>query len=182
MIDGYDISKVELYSLRRQIGMVLQDTLLFDGAVRENIALGCPDASDEEIIAAAKIAYAHDFIMSLPNGYNTSVGERGSGLSGGQRQRIAIARTVLQNPQLLILDEATSALDYNAEGQVCRNLASAFKEITVFFITHRLSSIRNADVILMMDQGAVVEQGTHKELMALKGYYYCLYQQQEAQM
>jgi ATP-binding cassette subfamily B protein len=182
LIDGYDISKVELYSLRRQIGMVLQDTLLFDGTVRENIALACPDASDEEIIAAAKIAYAHDFIMSLPNGYNTSVGERGSGLSGGQRQRIAIARTVLQNPQLLILDEATSALDYNAEGQVCRNLASAFKERTVFFITHRLSSIRSADVILMMDQGAVVEQGTHKELMALKGYYYCLYQQQEAQM
>ncbi|MBW4595694.1 MAG: peptidase domain-containing ABC transporter [Brasilonema angustatum HA4187-MV1] len=180
LIDGYDISKVELYSLRRQVGMVLQDTLLFDGTVRENIALAYPDASDEEIITAAKIAYAHDFIMSLPNGYNTSVGERGSGLSGGQRQRIAIARTVLQNPQLLILDEATSALDYNAEAQVCRNLASAFKDITVFFITHRLSSIRNADVILMMDQGAVVEQGTHAELMSLKGYYYCLYQQQEA--
>ncbi|MEH1806996.1 MAG: peptidase domain-containing ABC transporter [Nostoc sp.] len=182
LIDGYDISKVELYSLRRQIGMVLQDTLLFDGTIRENIALGYPDASDEEIINAAKVAYAHDFIMSLPSGYNTRVGERGSGLSGGQRQRVAIARTVLQNPQLLILDEATSALDYNAEAQVCRNLASAFRDKTVFFITHRLSTIRNADVILMMDRGAVVEQGTHEELMALKGYYYCLYQQQEAKV
>jgi ATP-binding cassette, subfamily B, bacterial HlyB/CyaB len=179
VIDGYDISKVELYSLRRQIGVVLQDTLLFDGTIRENIALGYPDASDEEIIAAAKVAYAHDFIMSLPNGYNTQVGERGSGLSGGQRQRVAIARTVLQNPQLLILDEATSALDYNAEAQVCRNLAEAFKGKTVFFITHRLTTIRNADVILMMDKGAIVEQGTHEQLMSLKGYYYCLYQQQD---
>ena len=178
LIDGYDISKVELYSLRRQIGMVLQDTLLFDGTVRENIALGYPDASDEEIITAAKVAFAHDFIMSLPSGYNTRVGERGSGLSGGQRQRVAIARTVLQNPQCLILDEANSALAYNAEAQVCGNLAKAFQDKTVFFITHRLSTIRNADVILMMDQGAVVEQGTHEKLMALKGYYYCLYQQQ----
>ncbi|MBD2773152.1 peptidase domain-containing ABC transporter [Iningainema tapete] len=182
LIDGYDISKVDLYSLRRQIGVVLQDTLLFDGTVRENIALACPDASDEEIIAAAKVAFAHDFIMSLPNGYNTPVGERGAGLSGGQRQRIAIARTVLQNPQLLILDEATSALDYNAEAQVCRNLAEAFKGKTVFFITHRLSTIRHADTILMMDSGTVVEEGTHTELMSLKGYYYCLYQQQQTQI
>jgi ATP-binding cassette, subfamily B, bacterial HlyB/CyaB len=181
-IDGYDISKVELYSLRRQIGVVLQDTLLFDGTVRENIALACPDASDEEIIAAAKVAFAHDFIMNLPNGYNTQVGERGSGLSGGQRQRIAIARTVLQNPQILILDEATSALDYNAEAEVCRNLATAFQGKTVFFITHRLSTIRSADIILTMDSGVVVEQGTHEELMSRKGYYYCLSQQQEAQM
>lgn len=181
MIDGYDISKVELYSLRRQIGMVLQDTLLFDGTVQENIALTNPDASDEEIIAAAKVAFAHDFIMNLPNGYNTRVGERGSALSGGQRQRIAIARTVLQSPQLLVLDEATSALDYNSERQVCLNLAEAFRDRTVFFITHRLSTIRNADVILMMDQGSIVERGTHAELMAQKGRYYCLYQQQEAQ-
>jgi ATP-binding cassette subfamily B protein len=162
--------------------MVLQDTLLFDGTVQENIALTNPDASDEEIIEAAKVAFAHDFIMALPNGYNTRVGERGSSLSGGQRQRIAIARTVLQNPQLLILDEATSALDYNAERQVCLNLASTFRDRTVFFITHRLTTIRNASLILMMDQGAVVEQGTHDELMALRGRYYCLYQQQEAQL
>ncbi|WP_026733353.1 peptidase domain-containing ABC transporter [Fischerella sp. PCC 9605] len=182
LIDGFDISKVELYSLRRQIGVVLQDTLLFDGTVRENIAIACPDASDEEIINAAKVAYAHDFIMDLPNGYNTQVGERGSGLSGGQRQRIAIARIVLQNPQLLILDEATSALDYNAEAQVCRNLAEAFQGKTVFFITHRLVTIHKADTILLMDSGSVVEQGTHEELIALKGYYYCLYRQQEAQI
>ncbi|RUT08283.1 hypothetical protein DSM106972_014510 [Dulcicalothrix desertica PCC 7102] len=182
LIDGYDISKVELYSLRRQIGVVLQDTLLFEGTVRENIALACPDAGDEEIIAAAKVAFAHDFIMNLPNGYNTQVGERGSALSGGQRQRIAIARTVLQNPQILILDEATSALDYNAEAQVCRNLAKAFQGKTVFFITHRLSTIRNADTILVMNSGAVVEQGTHEKLMSHQGYYYCLYKQQDSQI
>ncbi len=181
-IDGYDISKVELYSLRRQIGMVLQDTLLFNGTVQENIALTNPDASSEQVIQAAKIAAAHDFIMSLPNGYNTMVGERGSALSGGQRQRIAIARTVLQNPKLLILDEATSALDYSSERQVCQNLAEAFQGRTVFFITHRLATVKNADVILVMDRGCVVEKGTHKELMVLKGRYYCLYQQQESQL
>ncbi len=182
LIDGYDISKVELYSLRRQIGMVLQDSLLFDGTVMENISLTNPDATTEEIVEAAKIAAAHDFIMSLPNGYNTRVGERGSTLSGGQRQRIAIARTVLQNPNLLILDEATSALDYQSERQVCLNLAEAFDNTTVFFITHRLTTVRNADVIILLDQGAVVEQGTHDELMALRGRYYCLYQQQDSQM
>jgi ATP-binding cassette, subfamily B, bacterial HlyB/CyaB len=181
-IDGYDISKVELYSLRRQIGVVLQDTLLFEGTIRDNIALAYPDASDDEIIAAAKVAFAHDFIMNLPNGYNTQVGERGSSLSGGQRQRVAIARTVLQNPQMLILDEATSALDYNAEAQVCRNLAEAFQGKTVFFITHRLTTIRNADMILMMDAGAIVEQGTHDDLMSRQGYYYCLYKQQDSQI
>jgi ATP-binding cassette, subfamily B, bacterial HlyB/CyaB len=178
-IDNYDISKVELYSLRRQIGMVLQDTLLFDGTVRENIALTLPDATAEEIIEAAKIACAHDFIMSLPQGYNSRVGQRGSGLSGGQRQRIAIARTILQNPPLLILDEATSALDYATERQVCLNLAAALQEKTVLFITHRLETIQNADIILMMSQGRVAEQGTHKELIALKGLYFCLYQQQK---
>lgn len=182
LIDGYDINKVELYSLRQQIGIVPQDTLLFEGSVQENIALNFPDATPEEIIEAAKIAVAHEFIMELPNGYNSRVGERGSALSGGQRQRVAIARTILQNPRLLILDEATSALDYESERQVCLNLAEAFKGRTVFFITHRLSTIRNADVILMLDKGYVVEQGTHKELMSLKGRYYCLYQQQEAQI
>jgi HlyB family type I secretion system ABC transporter len=181
LIDGYDINKVELYSLRRQVGVVLQDTLLFNGTIQENIALTNPEATSEQIIEAAKIAAAHEFIMDLPSGYNTKVGERGSALSGGQRQRIAIARTVLQNPQLLILDEATSALDYDSERQVCVNLASAFEGRTVFFITHRLSTIRSADVIVMMDKGLVVEQGTHNDLMALKGRYYCLYQQQEFQ-
>lgn len=181
LIDGYDISKVELYSLRRQVGIVPQDTLLFEGTLQDNIALNCPDASAEAIITAARIAAAHDFIMSLPNGYNTRVGERGASLSGGQRQRIAIARTILQNPRLLILDEATSALDYDSERQVCLNLAEAFQGRTVFFITHRLTTIRNADIILMMDRGCVVEQGTHEELMALQGRYYCLYMQQDAQ-
>ncbi|MFP4101185.1 peptidase domain-containing ABC transporter [Coleofasciculus sp.] len=182
LIDNYDISKVELYSLRRQVGIVPQDSLLFDGTVQDNIALTNPDASAEEIIEAAKVAAAHEFIMGLSSGYNTRVGERGSSLSGGQRQRIAIARTVLQNPRLLILDEATSALDYDTERQVCLNLIEAFKGRTVFFITHRLSTIRNSDVILMMDKGSVVEQGTHDELMALQGRYYCLYQQQDAQL
>jgi HlyB family type I secretion system ABC transporter len=182
VIDGYDISKVELYSLRQQVGIVPQDTLLFDGTVQENIALTCPNASSDEIIAAAKAAAAHEFIMGLPNGYNTRVGERGSSLSGGQRQRVAIARTVLQNPNLLILDEATSALDYDSERQVCLNLAEVFQDRTVFFITHRLSTIKNADVILLMDKGSAVEMGTHEELMALKGRYFCLYQQQESEM
>ncbi|MEP6520248.1 peptidase domain-containing ABC transporter [Microcoleus vaginatus DQ-U2] len=179
-IDGYDISKVELYSLRSQLGVVLQDTLLFNSTVQENIALSNPDASTDEIVRAAKLAVAHDFIMGLPAGYNTVVGERGASLSGGQRQRLAIARTILQNPKLLILDEATSALDYHSERQVCNNLAEAFAGRTVFFITHRLTTIQNADVIIMMDQGSVVERGTHKELMALKGRYYCLFQQQES--
>ena len=180
-IDGYDINKVELYSLRRQIGVVLQDTLLFNGTVQDNIALTNPDATTDEIIRAAKIAVAHDFIMNLPSGYNTMVGERGASLSGGQRQRIAIARTVMQNPKLLILDEATSALDYSSERQVGENLAEAFTDTTLFFITHRLTTVKNANTIIMMDQGSVVEQGTHDELMAAKGRYFCLYQQQESQ-
>ncbi len=182
LVDDYDIAKVELYSLRQQIGIVPQDTLLFEGSVQENIALNYPDATTDQIIQAAKIAYAHEFIMELPNGYNSPVGERGSSLSGGQRQRIAIARTILQNPRLLILDEATSALDYESERQVCMNIATALADRTVFFITHRLTTIRNADTILMMDRGVVAEQGTHDELMAIKGRYYCLYQQQDSQL
>lgn len=179
LIDGYDIGKVELYSLRRQVGIVPQEPLLFEGTIQENIALTNPNASAEEIIRAAEVAVAHDFIMQLPNGYNTRVGERGASLSGGQRQRIAIARTILQNPNLLILDEATSALDYDSERRVCLNLSEAFRGRSVFFITHRLSTIRNADVILMMDKGSPVEIGTHDELMALRGRYYCLYNQQQ---
>jgi HlyB family type I secretion system ABC transporter len=182
LVDDYDIAKVELYSLRQQIGIVPQDTLLFEGSVQENIALNYPDATTDQIIQAAKIAHAHDFIMELPNGYNSPVGERGAGLSGGQRQRVAIARTILQNPRLLILDEATSALDYESENRVCTNIAKAFQGKTVFFITHRLTTIRNADIILMMDRGVVAELGTHAELMALKGRYFCLYQQQESQL
>jgi ATP-binding cassette subfamily B protein len=179
LIDGYDINRVELYSLRRQIGVVPQESLLFDGTVMQNIALTNPDASTEEIIHAAEVAAAHEFIMNLPNGYNTRVGERGASLSGGQRQRIAIARSVLQNPRMLVLDEATSALDYNTEAQVCHNLIHSFKDRTVFFITHRLGTIQSADLIIVMDMGSIVEMGKHEQLMAAKGRYYYLYQQQQ---
>lgn len=182
LIDGYDISKVELYSLRRQIGVVPQDPLLFDGTVQENIALTNPDATTEEIIEAARIAVAHEFIMNLPNGYNTRVGEKGSNLSGGQRQRIAIARSILQKPKLLVLDEATSALDYPTERQICLNLARAFQGTTVFFITHRLNTVSNADSIVVMDGGRVIEQGSHQELINAKGHYFYLYQQQEVNL
>ncbi len=180
LVDGYDINRVELYSLRRQIGVVPQETLLFEGTILDNIALTNPDATTEEIIAAAQIAAAHDFIMTLPNGYNTRVGERGSALSGGQRQRIAIARTILQAPAMMVLDEATSALDFSTEQEVSRNLKESLKGRTVFFITHRLGTIKNADTIVMMDAGSIVERGTHDELMALKGRYCYLYQQQES--
>ena len=182
LIDGYDINKLQLGSVRRQIGIVPQDSLLFDGSVRDNIALTSPDATSEEIMAAARVASAHDFIMELPEGYGSRVGERGGILSGGQRQRIAIARAVLQRPSLLILDEATSALDYLTERQVCLNLKKAFEGSTVFFITHRLSTIRSADTIVMMDKGSLVEKGTHAELLELQGRYFALYSQQEADL
>ena len=180
LIDGYDIDKVELYSLRRQIGIVPQDPLLFSGTVAENIALTRPDAESEEIVRAARLACAHDFIMELPLGYSTPVGERGSSLSGGQRQRLAIARTLLGNPKLLVLDEATSALDYETERRVCDNLVENLHDCTVFFITHRLSTIRRADRVVMLHQGAIVESGTHDALMAERGRYYALYRQQES--
>jgi len=178
LIDGIDISKVELYSLRRQIGIVPQDTVLFDGSIEENITLTQPDASPEEMVEAARIAAAHDFIMALPAGYATQVGERGSNLSGGQRQRIAIARTILQKPRLLIMDEATSALDYQTERMVSDNLMAALRGCTVLFITHRLSSIVRADRIVCMGHGAVLEVGSHDELMRQRGAYYALYRQQ----
>jgi len=178
-IDGFDISKVELYSLRRQIGIVPQDSLLFEGSVEDNISLSLKDASSDEIIKAAKVACAHDFIMTLPVGYASKVGERGTNLSGGQRQRIAIARTVLQKPKLLIMDEATSALDYETERKVSLNLMEFFRGTTVFFITHRLSSVTHADRIIMMHNGKIDEQGTHEDLIALKGRYYALFNQQK---
>ena len=178
LIDGLDINKVELYSLRRQIGVVPQDSLLFDGTIRDNLLLVKPDASTEELIRAARIACAHDFIMAMPKGYSSSVGERGAGLSGGQRQRLALARAVLQNPRLLILDEATSALDARTERQVCLNLFEAFRGRTVFFITHRLSTVRPADLIVLMDQGAIMERGSHSQLMQQRGWYYALHQSQ----
>ena len=177
-IDGYDIDKVELYSLRRQIGIVPQEPILFSGTVMENIALTQSEASNDEIIKASKLAEAHDFIMNLPNGYSTEVGERGSSLSGGQRQRIAIARTLLNKPNILILDEATSALDYNTEKKLCGNLINNLKNNTVFFITHRLATIKNSDQIIVMHNGKLDEMGSHKELMANKGRYFALESQQ----
>ena len=179
-IDDYDIDKVELSSLRRQIGIVPQDSLLFEGTVAENIALNDPRASTDSIIEAAKLACAHEFIMSLSQGYATPLAERGSNLSGGQRQRLAIARTILSNPQMLVLDEATSALDYDTERQLCLNLQEWAKNRTVFFITHRLSTIRNSEVIMVMHKGKLSEKGNHKSLMELQGRYATLYRQQEA--
>jgi ATP-binding cassette subfamily B protein len=178
LIDGLDIGKVELYSLRRQIGVVPQESLLFDGTIRDNLLLVKPDATAEEMIRAARIACAHEFIMEMPKGYNSDVGERGAGLSGGQRQRLALARAVLQNPRMLILDEATSALDARTERQVCINLFEAFRGRTVFFITHRLSTVRPADFIVLMDRGAVMEVGSHKQLISQQGWYYALFQSQ----
>jgi len=179
-IDDYDIAKVDIDSLRQQIGIVPQDSMLFDGSVRDNIALNAPDASDEEVIKAAQVACAHAFIMDLPQGYASSVGERGAALSGGQRQRVAIARSILARPRLLILDEATSALDYLTERTVCENLKRELRGDTVFFITHRLATIRNSDVILLMENGLLQEAGTHNELLQKRGLYYALYRQQDA--
>lgn len=179
-LDGHDISKVDLYSLRAQIGVVPQDSLLFDGSIMANLALARPDAGFEEIVQAAQVACAHAFIQTLPAGYSSSVGERGAALSGGQRQRIAIARMVLKRPRLLILDEATSALDVDTERQLTANLMETYRGSTVLFITHRLGALRHADRILVMDQGALVEQGSHDTLMALQGRYATLLAQQEA--
>jgi ATP-binding cassette subfamily B protein len=179
-VDGYDIDKVELYSLRRQIGIVPQEPLLFTGSVAENIALADPDATSDAIVQAARLACAHDFIMELPGGYSANVGERGSNLSGGQRQRLALARTLLLRPRLLVLDEATSALDYDTERRVCDNLLDNLEHCTVFFITHRLSTIRRSDQIVMLHEGAIAESGTHEELMGRRGRYYALYRQQES--
>ena len=179
-VDGYDIDKVELYSLRRQIGIVPQEPLLFTGSVAENIALTDPDATSDAIVEAARLACAHDFIMELPGGYSANVGERGANLSGGQRQRLALARTLLSRPRLLVLDEATSALDYDTERRVCDNLLDNLKHCTVFFITHRLSTIRRADLIVMLHEGAIAEVGSHDELIERRGRYYALYRQQES--
>jgi ATP-binding cassette subfamily B protein len=178
-IDDNDISKVDLYSLRAQIGVVPQDSLLFDGSVLSNIALTRPDAGFEEVVLAAQVACAHDFIQTMPAGYNSSVGERGAGMSGGQRQRMAIARMILRRPRLLVLDEATSALDVDTERRLTANLMELYRDSTVFFITHRLASLKSADLILVMDQGALVEQGNHEDLLELDGRYSTLYHQQE---
>jgi ATP-binding cassette subfamily B protein len=178
-IDGFNLSKVELNSLRRQIGMVFQETLLMEGSVMENIAMSDPDAPSASIIEAAKLAEAHDFIMTLPNGYASPVGEQGRNLSGGQRQRIALARLVMQSPNLLLLDEATSALDAPTEQRVIMNLRQKFHGQSILFATHRLSTVKMADKIFYLEHGILKESGTHDELMEKKGLYYALSLQQE---
>ncbi|NOZ26466.1 MAG: ABC transporter ATP-binding protein [Chloroflexi bacterium] len=174
-IDGYDVRKVTLKSLRRQIGLVLQDTLLFATTIRENIAYGRPDATEEEVIAAAKAAHAHEFIMSFPKGYDTEVGERGITLSGGQRQRIAIARALLVNPRILVLDDSTSSVDTETEYKIQQALTTLMKGRTSFVIAQRLTTVKNADQILVLDHGRIVQRGTHEELLREPGPYREIY-------
>ncbi|MFB6170231.1 MAG: ABC transporter ATP-binding protein, partial [Haloarculaceae archaeon] len=170
-IDGQDVRDVSLPSLRRAIGYVAQDTFLFYGTVKENIRYGAFDATDEEIAAAAKAAEAHDFITELPDGYDTLVGERGVKLSGGQRQRVAIARAVLKDPAILVLDEATSDVDTETELLIQRSLDRLTEGRTTFTIAHRLSTVKDADTILVLEDGAVVERGTHEDLIDRDGLY-----------
>ncbi len=177
-IDGHDVRDVTLASLRRQIGIVLQDTFLFADTVMNNIRFGRLDATDEEVIAAAKLAFAHDFIERLSDGYQTVLGERGGGLSQGQRQLIAIARAALAQPRILILDEATSSVDTRTERLIQQAFDTLLEGRTSFVIAHRLSTIRNADQVLMLKAGEIVERGTHNELLARKGAYYHLYMSQ----
>ena len=185
LIDDNDISKVTQDSLRSNIAVVTQDTALLHRSIKDNILYGNPNADDEELFKAAKQAEAYDFILDLEDkdgrkGFDAYVGERGVRLSGGQRQRIAIARVILKNAPLLVLDEATSALDYLTERTVCENLRRELSGDTVFFITHRLATIRSADKIMMMENGLLQEIGTHQQLLARKGLYYALYRQQDA--
>lgn len=174
-VDGTDIRDISLKSLRRNIGVVQQDVYLFVGTVKDNIRYGKPDATDEEIVAAAKNANAHEFIMSLPDGYDTYIGQRGVKLSGGQKQRLSIARVFLKNPPILIFDEATSALDNESEKVVQESLEKLAKNRTTFVIAHRLSTIRNAERIIVLTENGIEEQGTHEELIKLGGVYKGLY-------
>jgi ATP-binding cassette subfamily B protein len=171
LVDGVDVREMDLVSLRRQIGIVLQTSLLFSDTIKANIAYGRPDATMDEILAAAKAAQAHEFIEGLTNGYETIVGERGVTLSGGQRQRVAIARALLMNPRILILDDSTSSVDTQTEKLIQAALDALMEGRTTFVIAHRLSTVRRADIILVMDKGQIVERGTHHELLARGGLY-----------
>ncbi|MBC7222887.1 MAG: ABC transporter ATP-binding protein, partial [Anaerolineae bacterium] len=178
LVDGYDVRDVRLASLRSQMGMVPQDSFLFSGTIADNIRYGRLDATDEEVEAAARLVNAHDFIMSLPKGYQTEVTERGSNLSLGQRQLISFARAILADPRILILDEATSSVDTRTEMLIQRALERLLENRTAFIVAHRLSTIRNADQVLVVEGGRIVERGTHRELLARRGRYYELYQKQ----
>jgi ABC-type multidrug transport system fused ATPase/permease subunit len=170
-IDGQNLKEFDLTSLRNQVGIVTQEAILFNDTIFNNIAFGCPTATKEQVMQAAKIANAHDFIMQTEHGYETNIGDRGTKLSGGQKQRLNIARTILMNPTILILDEATSALDSESEKLVQEALYKLMENRTSLVIAHRLSTVRNADTIIVLDKGKIMEQGNHEELLALNGYY-----------
>lgn len=179
-IDGYDVRSITLASLRKQMGVMLQDSFIFSGTVKENIRYGKLDATDEEIESAARVVHAHEFIEELPNGYDTEIEERGATLSAGQRQLISFARVLLANPRILILDEATSNIDTRTEEALQAGLAQLLKNRTSFVIAHRLSTIENADLICVIDHGQIVERGSHEQLMEQKGAYYRLVESQYA--
>ncbi|MFZ1396115.1 MAG: ABC transporter ATP-binding protein, partial [Candidatus Promineifilaceae bacterium] len=178
LVDGHDLRQIKLASLRSQMGIVLQETTLFAATIGENIAFSHPDASDEEIIAAAQAAQAHDFISELPDGYETHVGERGVTLSGGQKQRIAIARALLANPAILILDDATASVDTQTERLIQTALGNLMNGRTTFVIAHRLSTVRRADLILVLEKGQIVARGTHEALLAQSSHYQEIYNKQ----
>jgi ATP-binding cassette subfamily B protein len=178
LVDGNDVKDVTIESLRQKIGIVLQETTLFSGTIRDNIAYGRPDATTEEIISAAKAASAHEFIMEFPDGYATPVGERGSTLSGGQKQRVAIARALIMDPHILILDDSTSSVDLTTEYQIQKALDRLMKGRTSFVIAQRISTVLNADQILVLDNGRVINKGTHEELLEVSPIYAEIYHSQ----
>ena len=178
LIDGYDIKDFKRGDLRKMFGMVLQDTWLFFGSVKDNIKYGKPDSNESEVIEAAKAAHVHHFIKTLPNGYNSMINEESSNISAGQKQLLTIARVILADPKILILDEATSSIDTRTEIQIQAAMDNLMKGRTSFIIAHRLSTIKNADLILVMNHGDIVEQGKHEELLAKKGFYWDLYNSQ----
>lgn len=188
LVDGVNVKNLDLYDLRDNIGMAMQDVFLFSDTIEGNIAYGRPNCSFEDVKKAAKMADANLFIQKMPEGYDTIVGERGVGLSGGQKQRISLARALLKDPSILILDDTTSAVDMETESYIQNQLKKIEKDCTIFIIAYRISSIKDADLILVMDQGRIVEQGTHEELVRAGGYYatafhhqYGDYAQQSAQ-
>lgn len=177
-IDGIDVKEMTLESLRKQIGLVMQESFLFSASLRENIGYGNPEATIDDIVLAAKTADIHDFIMSLPDGYETKVGERGIGLSGGQKQRVALARALVPNPRILLLDEATASVDTATERNIQKALGQAMVGRTTFIIAQRISSVKDADIIAVLEDGCVVEMGSHAVLMEEGGYYRRLYDMQ----